>query len=183
VDFRNAILIMTSNVGAELIKHQAGLGFAIRRDEKADAEQDHTEMREKLLDELKRVFRPEFLNRVDSVIVFHALSRQDINQIVDLELAKVRERLLECDTTMEVTDAARDLLAEKGYSDEYGARPLKRVIQNQVEDALSDAILECRFDEDSAIVVDAEDDEVVLRQAKVEKEEQSEEPSEELVVA
>jgi ATP-dependent Clp protease ATP-binding subunit ClpC len=75
------------------------------------------------------------------------------------------------------------LLAEKGYSDEYGARPLKRVIQNQVEDALSDAILECRFDEDSAIVVDAEDDEVVLRQAKVEKEEQSEEPSEELVVA
>jgi ATP-dependent Clp protease ATP-binding subunit ClpC len=183
VDFRNAILIMTSNVGADLIKRQTGLGFAIRRNEKEDAKQDYEEMREKLLDELKRVFRPEFLNRVDSVIVFHALSRQDITQIVDLELAKVRERLLECDTTMEVTDAAKDLLAEKGYSDEYGARPLKRVIQNQVEDTLSDAILECRFDEDSAIIVDAEDDEVVLRQTKAEKEEESEEPSEELVPA
>ena len=183
VDFRNVILIMTSNVGAELIKRQTGLGFAIRRNEKEDAERDYEEMREKLLDELKRVFRPEFLNRVDSVIVFHALSQDDIAQIVDLELAKVRERLLECDTTMEVTDAAKELLAEQGYSDEYGARPLKRVIQNKVEDTLSDAILECRFDEDSVIVVDAEDDEVVLRQAKAKKEEENEEPSEELVPA
>jgi ATP-dependent Clp protease ATP-binding subunit ClpC len=178
VDFRNAILIMTSNVGAELIKRQAGLGFAIRRGEEADAERQHDEMREKLLDELKRTFRPEFLNRVDSVIVFHALSREDISQIVDLELGKVRVRLAECDTELEVTDAAKALLAKEGYSDEYGARPLKRVIQNRVEDALSDAILECRFDGGGTILVDAEDDEIVLRRAEGE-----EEPSEELVAA
>ncbi|MBN1811373.1 MAG: ATP-dependent Clp protease ATP-binding subunit [Anaerolineae bacterium] len=176
VDFRNAMLIMTSNIGAELIKRQAGLGFTIPRDEEEDAEHAYDEMREKLLEELKRTFRPEFLNRVDSVIVFHALSREDISQIVDLELVKVRERLAECDTELEVTDAAKALLAEEGYSDEYGARPLKRVIQNRVEDALSDAILECRFDEGGTILVDAEDDEIVLRQAEGE-------PSEELVAA
>jgi ATP-dependent Clp protease ATP-binding subunit ClpC len=180
VDFRNAILIMTSNVGAELIKRQAGLGFVIPRDEAEDAERGYDEMRENLLEELKRTFRPEFLNRVDSVIVFHALSREDIAQIVDLELVKVRERLAECDTEMEVTDAAKELLAEAGYSDEYGARPLKRVIQNRVEDALSDAILECRFDEGGSILVDAEGDEIVLRQAE---EEEKEEPAEELVAA
>ena len=178
VDFRNAILIMTSNVGAELIKRQAGLGFAISRNETEDAERNYDEMRENLLEELKRTFRPEFLNRVDSVIVFHALNREDIAQIVGLELVKVRERLAECETALQVTDAAKDLLAEEGYSDEYGARPLKRVIQNRVEDALSDAILECRFDEGGTILVDAEDDEIVLRQVEGE-----EEPSEELVAA
>ncbi len=181
VDFRNTILIMTSNIGAELIKRQTGLGFAIPRTEEEDAERDYEEMREKLLDELKRVFRPEFLNRVDSVIVFHALSREDIAQIVDLELDKVRERLLECEISLEATDAAKDLLAEEGYSDEYGARPLKRVIQNQVEDVLSDAILECRFESDSAVVVGAEDGEIVLSQAEEASEE--EEPAEEPVPA
>jgi ATP-dependent Clp protease ATP-binding subunit ClpC len=178
VDFRNAILIMTSNVGAELIKRQEGLGFAVRRDEDKDAERDYDEMRGKLLEELKRVFRPEFLNRVDSVIVFHSLSREEIAQIVDLELVKVRERLAECETDLEVTDAAKALLADEGYSDEYGARPLKRVIQNRVEDALSDAILECRFDEGCVILVDAEGEEIVLSQAEGE-----EEPSKELVAA
>jgi ATP-dependent Clp protease ATP-binding subunit ClpC len=178
VDFRNAILIMTSNVGAELIKRQEGLGFAVRRDEDTDAERDYDEMRGKLLEELKRVFRPEFLNRVDSVIVFHSLSREEIAQIVDLELVKVRERLAECETDLEVTDAAKALLADEGYSDEYGARPLKRVIQNRVEDALSDAILECRFDEGCVILVDAEGEEIVLSQAEGE-----EEPSKELVAA
>jgi ATP-dependent Clp protease ATP-binding subunit ClpC len=177
VDFRNAILIMTSNVGAELIKRQKGLGFVVQRDDETAAEQDYDVMREKLLEELKRTFRPEFLNRVDSIIVFHALSREDIAQIVDLELEKVRERVTECDTDLDVTDAAKELLAKEGYSDEYGARPLKRVIQNRVEDALSDAILECRFDSGSTVVVDAEDDEIVLRQETAEKEE----PSEELV--
>jgi len=178
VDFRNAILIMTSNVGAELIKRQKGLGFVIQHDDETAAEQDYDVMREKLLEELKRTFRPEFLNRVDSVIVFHALSREDIAQIVDLELDKVRERVAECDTNLDVTDAAKELLAKEGYSDEYGARPLKRVIQNRVEDALSDAILECRFDEGGTILVDAEGDEIVLRQV-----EREEEPSKELVAA
>jgi ATP-dependent Clp protease ATP-binding subunit ClpC len=174
VDFRNTILIMTSNIGATLIK-QGDIGFAMPRDEEDGAEREHKEMRTKLMKELKDAFRPEFINRVDSVIVFHALSKEDIAQIVELELDKVRERLTECNANLKVTDAAKALLAEQGYSDEYGARPLKRVIQNQVEDALSDAILECRFDEGERIVVDAEEDEIVLRKET--------EPSEELVPA
>ncbi len=169
VDFRNAILVMTSNVGAELIKQQGGMGFAIPRDEEEDAAHEYEEMREKLLEELKRTFRPEFINRVDSVIVFHALSREEIAQIVELELDKVRERLGECGAALEVTGAAKELLAEEGYSDEYGARPLKRVIQNKVEDALSDAVLACRFSEHAMIVVDAEDGEIVLREEEEEK--------------
>jgi ATP-dependent Clp protease ATP-binding subunit ClpC len=175
VDFRNAILVLTSNIGAELIKQQGGMGFAIPQDEEAGAQRDYEEMRDKLIEELKRTFRPEFINRVDSVIVFHALTKADIAQIVELELDKVRERLAECNAELEVTDAAKALLAEQGYSDEYGARPLKRVIQNQVEDALSDAILECRFGEGERIIVDAEEDEIVLRK--------QEEPSEALVPA
>jgi ATP-dependent Clp protease ATP-binding subunit ClpC len=175
VDFRNAILVMTSNIGAELIKQQGGMGFAIPQDEEEDAQHDYEEMRDKLIEELKRTFRPEFINRVDSVIVFHALSKENITQIVDLELRKVRKRLAECSAELAVTDAAKALLAELGYSDEYGARPLKRVIQNQVEDALSDAILECRFGEGEKIVVDAEEDEIVLRKQR--------EPAEELVPA
>jgi len=141
VDFRNTIIIMTSNIGAEMIKRETSLGFAIPRDEKADAQRSYEEMRKNLLEELKRTFRPEFLNRVDSVIVFHALSQEDITQIVDLELDKVRTRLMEYDMGLEVTEAAKDLLASEGYSEEYGARPLRRVIQNRIEDALSDDIL------------------------------------------
>jgi ATP-dependent Clp protease ATP-binding subunit ClpC len=165
VDFRNTILIMTSNIGAELIKREMGMGFALPRDEEADAQRDYEEMRKKLLEELKRTFRPEFINRLDSIVVFHALNRRQIAQIVDLELDKVRTRLLECDMSLEVTEAAKALLAEEGYSDEYGARPLKRVIQNRIEDALSDAVLECRFEGGDAVVVDVEEDEIVLRQA------------------
>lgn len=164
VDFRNTIIIMTSNVGAKLIKRQMGLGFAAPGGEKTDAEREYEEMRDKLLDQLKRTFRPEFLNRVDNVIVFHALSEDDIAKIVDLELDKVRERLTESGIRMEVTEAAKALLADEGYSEEYGARPLRRVIQNRVEDALSDAILARRFAEGDAVLVDAEEDEIYLRQ-------------------
>jgi len=178
VDFRNAILIMTSNVGAEIIKRGASLGFAIPRDEAADAGRDYEEMRERLLEELKRTFRPEFLNRVDSVIVFHALSREEIFQILDLELDKVRVRLAEHDMGLELTEAAGELLVEEGYSDEYGARPLRRVIQNRIEDALSDAVLAGRFTGEGTVLVDAEDGEIVLRQVK-----EAEEPTAEPVLA
>ena len=170
VDFRNAILIMTSNVGAEIIKRGASLGFATPRDETADAERDYEEMRERLLEELKRTFRPEFLNRVDSVIVFHALSREEIFQILDLELDKVRVRLAEHNMELELTEAAGELLVAEGYSDEYGARPLRRVIQNRIEDALSDAVLAGRFAGEGTVLVDAEDGEIVLRRAKVAEE-------------
>jgi ATP-dependent Clp protease ATP-binding subunit ClpC len=177
VDFRNSVVIMTSNIGAELIKKGTGLGFTVPRDEEADADRDYEEMREKLIEELKRTFRPEFINRVDSVIVFHALSQEDLAQIVILELDKVSTRLAERDIELEVTDAAKALLAEEGYSDEYGARPLRRVIQNRIEDALSDAVLEGKFTDGDAVLVDAEEDEIVLRETeREEKEEPSTEP-------
>jgi len=176
VDFSNAIIIMTSNIGAELIKRGTRLGFAIPRDEDADDERDYKEMRERLLEELKKTFRPEFINRVDSVIVFHALSRKEIARIVDLELEKVRARLLESDIGLKVTEAARVFLAEEGYSDEYGARPLRRVIQNRIEDALSDAVLAGEFVEGDAVLVDAAEDEIVLCQAEGVEEKPSPEP-------
>ena len=178
VDFRNTIIIMTSNIGAEMIKRQTGLGFAIPRDEEADAARSHEEMRKKLLEELKRTFRPEFLNRVDSVIVFHALSQEEIAQIVDLELDKVRTRLAEYDIELQVTEAAKELLIEEGYSEEYGARPLRRVIQNRIEDALSDAILAGKFAAGDTVVADAGEGAVALRQVG-EAAEAEEEPTEE----
>jgi ATP-dependent Clp protease ATP-binding subunit ClpC len=171
VDFRNTIIIMTSNIGAELIKRQTRLGFAVRQDEKVEASRNYEEMRKNLLDELKRVFRPEFLNRVDSVIVFHALSKTEISQIVDLELDKVRIRLTDHDLELEVTQAAKRHIATEGYSEEYGARPLRRVIQNRVENALSDAILAGKFDTGDTVLVDVEDDEIVLRQSEPAEEE------------
>ena len=166
VDFRNTIIIMTSNIGAEMIKRETSLGFAIPRDEKADTQRSYEEMRKKLLEELKHIFRPEFLNRVDSVIVFHALSREDIAHIVDLELNKVRKRLTEYDMELAVTDAVKTLLAEEGYSEEYGARPLRRVIQNRIEDALSDTVLTKKLVAGDTVLVDVEDGEIVFRQAE-----------------
>jgi ATP-dependent Clp protease ATP-binding subunit ClpC len=174
VDFRNTIIVMTSNIGAEMIKRETGLGFAVPReqvDEEADAQRNYEDMRKRLLDELKRVFRPEFLNRVDSVIVFHALTKEEISQIVDLEVEKVRTRLLEYDMELQVTAAAKELLAEEGYSEEYGARPLRRVIQNRVEDALSDAILAGRFEAGDTVITNAEAGEITLRRAQTGEEE------------
>lgn len=166
VDFRNTVIIMTSNIGAEMIKRETSLGFALPRDEKAEATRSYEEMRKKLLDELKRTFRPEFLNRVDSVIVFHALSQEDIAQIVDLELDKLRARLVEYNIELEVTQTAKDLLAEEGYSEEYGARPLRRVIQHRIEDALSDAILASEFAPGDTALADVQEGEIVLCQTE-----------------
>ncbi|MCX7681038.1 MAG: ATP-dependent Clp protease ATP-binding subunit [Anaerolineae bacterium] len=163
VDFRNTIIIMTSNIGADLIKRATCLGFTLPRDKESDARRSYEEMRKKLLEELKKVFRPEFLNRVDNVIVFHSLSQEEIARIVELELDKVRKRLAEHKVAMEVTAEARELLAREGYSEEYGARPLRRVIQNRVEDALSDAILAGRFKAGDTVIVDAAEGEIVLR--------------------
>jgi ATP-dependent Clp protease ATP-binding subunit ClpC len=170
VDFRNAIIIMTSNVGADMIKRQASLGFSRKQDEKSE-ERDYEEMRDKLIGQLKRVFRPEFLNRVDATIVFKSLSKEEITEIVDLELRKVQERLAEHQITLQVTDEAKRLLADEGYDPDYGARPLRRVIQYRVEDALSDALLAGEFDESNTIVVDTEDNKIVLHPGGEEPEE------------
>jgi ATP-dependent Clp protease ATP-binding subunit ClpC len=166
VDFRNAIIVMTTNVGAEEIKKQTSLGFQLKRDEKTEERTSYEEMRKKLTESLKKVFRPEFINRLDSVIVFRALNKDDIRQIVNLELNKVTERLAEHEVTLTATEAALDLLAEQGYNPEMGARPLRRVIQQKVEDPLSDSLLAGTFREGDTILVEVVEEDVALKRAQ-----------------
>jgi ATP-dependent Clp protease ATP-binding subunit ClpC len=170
VDFRNAIIVMTSNVGADLIRRQTQLGFELKLDKDTEERMAYEDMRKKLTDALNKSFRPEFINRVDSIIVFHALTKEQIAEIVDLELAKVTERLRENQIYLRVTDQGRALLAELGYDPEMGARPLRREIQNKVEDQLSDALLAGNFKDGDRILVDAEDGEIVLKLDETEEE-------------
>ena len=163
VDFRNAIIVMTSNVGAEDIKRQTALGFKLKRDEETEESVSYDEMRKKLTESLKKLFRPEFINRVDSVIVFRSLNKDDIRKIVNLELDKVSSRLTEHAVTLTATDAALDLMAKLGFDPDMGARPLRRVIQQQVEDKLSDSLLSGEFMEGDVILVDVDGEEVVLK--------------------
>ncbi len=158
VDFRNAIIIMTSNIGANLIKQKTTLGFKLARDEKATAEHEYKDMRKKLIGSLKKDFRPEFINRLDSVVVFHALSKENIRDIVSLELDKVRERLQAKDLALEITPEGTDLLVSLGYDPDMGARPLRRVIQRKIENQLSDAILAGKFEAGDTVLVDADFD-------------------------
>jgi len=156
VDFRNAIIIMTTNVGADMIKRQSNLGFSLTVDEAQQEAQAYDEMRKKLMDALKRSFRPEFINRLDGVIVFRALSKEDIREIVQLELNKVNHRLEENRINLRATDGALEYLAEEGYNPEMGARPLRRVIQRKIEDRLSDALLAKEFEDGDSILIDIE---------------------------
>ena len=166
VDFRNALIVMTSNVGADLIKRQTSLGFDLKRDDELEEHLVYQEMRKKLLDSLKRVFRPEFINRVDSVIVFRALNKENIKEIVQLELDKVSLRLEEHAIVINTTPEALELIAEMGYDPEMGARPLRRVIQQHIEDSLSDALLAGEFEDGDTIIVDVVDDEIHLRRSE-----------------
>ena len=145
VDFRNAIIVMTSNIGADVIKRQSSLGFALKRDESTEERLSYEDMRKKLSDSLKRAFRPEFINRLDSVVIFRSLNKEDIQKIVSLELDKVAERLKEHNLVLTATPEALGYLAEQGYDAEFGARPLKRVIQQKVENPLSDRLLSGEF--------------------------------------
>jgi ATP-dependent Clp protease ATP-binding subunit ClpC len=175
VDFRNAVIVMTSNVGAELIRRQTHLGFDLEREEVVEERLAYDEMHKKLMEALRKEFRPEFLNRVDATIVFHALTKEQITQIVDLELAKVAERLVEHGLTLSVTEEARSKLAELGYDPEMGARPLRRVIQDKVEDQLSDAMLAGDFEPTDTVLIDVEDGDVVLRRESTEPEDEAQE--------
>ena len=158
VNFQNAIIVMTSNVGADTIKRNTSLGFDLKRDEKITEQEEYQDMRKNVIEQLRRVFRPEFLNRVDATVVFRALTKDEIKQIVELELNKVRSRLIEHAITLDVTDAAQGWLADHGYDPEFGARPLRRVIQNEVEDVLSDGILSNKFQLASIVRVDVDED-------------------------
>jgi len=166
VDFRNAIIVMTSNVGADMIKRQSSLGFNFKRDETVEEKLAYEDMRKKLMESLRRVFRPEFVNRLDSVIVFRSLNKDDLKQIVELELNKVAKRLEEHAVILKATPLALEKLAELGYDPEMGARPLRRVIQQKVEDPLSDRMLSGDFDDGDIILVDLDGEEVVLRRSE-----------------
>ena len=163
IDFRNSIIVMTSNIGAELIKRDMTLGFATHADEEKNRQAEYGKMKDKVLGEMKKKFRPEFLNRIDGVVVFHSLSKEQIRQIVDLMLNEVVKSLGEKNVKLEITDAARDFLGEKGYDPTFGARPLRRVIQNEVEDKLSEALLRSEFRPGDTVEVDRDGEAIVIR--------------------
>jgi ATP-dependent Clp protease ATP-binding subunit ClpC len=173
VDFRNAIIVMTSNIGADMIKRQSSLGFALKRDEVLEEKLSYEDMRKKLNDSLKRAFRPEFINRLDAVVIFRSLNKEDIQKIVSLELDKVAERLKEHSLLLTATPEALVALADQGYDADFGARPLRRVIQQRVEDPLSDKVLGGEFQNGDAVLVsiNTEGEVVLERDGAVEKEE------------
>jgi len=148
VDFRNCIIIMTSNVGAEILRKQGSLGFKVQ-----SADVSYEGMKERLLEEVKRTFKPEFLNRIDDVIVFRPLERQNLYQIVEIEIGEVQERLAEHQVTLELDASAKDFLIDKGFDPVFGARPLKRTIQRYVEDPLAEEIISGRAQEKMNIKV------------------------------
>ncbi|MBX6350454.1 MAG: ATP-dependent Clp protease ATP-binding subunit [Clostridia bacterium] len=163
VDFRNTVLIMTSNVGADVIKRQTQLGFRVGEDERDDYEA----MKRKIMSEVRRTFRPEFLNRIDDIIVFHSLQKEHLKKIAELLLGRVAERLAEQGFHMRVTERAKEIVVDEGTDTEYGARPLRRAVTRLVEDPLAEEVLAGRFQRGDWIEVDADTDgRIVFRKAE-----------------
>ncbi|MGG0668522.1 ATP-dependent protease ATP-binding subunit ClpC [Sporosarcina koreensis] len=162
VDFRNTVVIMTSNVGAETLKQNRYVGFNLQ-----DGERDYEGMKSTMLDALKKAFRPEFLNRVDEMIVFHSLEKEHLREIVTLMSNELTKRLAEQDITLELTDAAKLKISEEGYDPDYGARPLRRALQKHVEDRLSEELLSGTVLTGGKVIVDVEDGEFVVKTDRV----------------
>jgi len=159
VDFRNTVVIMTSNVGAQLLNKEASIGFRQSKDKSKANQAEYDAMKDKVLGELKNTFKPEFLNRIDEVIVFHSLRMEEMYTIVELLLKRVRVQLTEQQLELVVPQAAKDFLIEKGFDAQYGARPLRRTIQRLVEDPLAEGLLNSTYhpgDLVEASVVDGE---------------------------
>ncbi len=162
VDFRNTVIIMTSNVGAQQMQRDSSIGFRASGENAAAQDAiDYDRMKEKVLAELKNTFRPEFLNRIDATVVFRQLTREEIREIVDLLLARVKTQLAGQEMELQVTDAAKDAIIVKGYDQAYGARPLRREIQNQIEDPLAERMLQAAFEPGDTIVVDVDAEGVI----------------------
>ncbi|MEE2942192.1 MAG: AAA family ATPase, partial [Verrucomicrobiota bacterium] len=159
VDFRNTIILLTSNVGADRLKKGATMGFST-----PDEEQDYERMKENLTEEAKKVFRPEFLNRFDDIVVFRSLGREDLTQILDLELAKVEKRLEQRDIHFKLGESARELLLEKGHDPTYGARPMRRSVEKYLEDPMAEEIIRGDLREGGTINISAKDDKLVFNQ-------------------
>ena len=159
VDFRNTILIMTSNVGADILQRNTSMGFGVEK----TAENEYEKIREKILDETKRVFKPEFLNRLNDLVIFKSLAKEDMHEIVDLELKNVCDRLKERELEFEFSEGAKTFLIENGYDEKYGARPLRRAVEKYLEDSLAEAILSGEIKPGELIKVLVDEDEKSLR--------------------
>jgi ATP-dependent Clp protease ATP-binding subunit ClpC len=163
VDFKNTVIIMTSNAGVDLIKRESALGFTTRKDEGKARKQGYEDMKDKVMSEVKKLFRPEFINRLDDIIVFHELNESQIRQIVEFMAADVARRLTERKIGLEITDAAKSWLAKAGFDPVYGARPLRRAIERFVENPLSSRILAGDFKENDVVIVDLEEDDLTFK--------------------
>jgi len=159
VNFRNTIILMTSNVGSDTIRKQSTLGFSPITDENS-----YEKMREKIMDEAKKTFRPEFLNRLDDIIVFRSLTKPDLVQILDLEIAKVMQRLKARNILLQLDEKAKDHLVSKGYDPLYGARPMRRAVERSLEDPLAEEILRGVFHEGEPLLVTVDGDHLVFSQ-------------------
>ena len=161
VDFRNTIVIMTSNVGAQMLKKQGALGF-----KSTEEETGYKQMKERLMDEVKKMFKPEFLNRVDDIIVFRKLTKEDLHKIVSIEIEEVQKRLKDQDIVIKINQAAKDFLIEKGFDPVFGARPLKRIIQRFLEDPMSEEIIRGSFKKGGTVKITAKVDHLVFETSK-----------------
>jgi ATP-dependent Clp protease ATP-binding subunit ClpC len=162
VDFKNTIVILTSNTGVELIKRESRIGFATGKETDKAHKQGYEDMKEKVMAEVKKTFRPEFINRLDEIIVFHELSEEQLRVIVDLMAKDVQQRLAERKLELEITDAAKSWLAKVGYDPVYGARPLRRAVERYVENPMSTKVLKGEFKEGDKIVVDLAGEELTF---------------------
>src|SRR5947208_6070278 len=176
VDFKNTVIIMTSNVGAQMLSQEKRLGFNEEVRPREQTERAYESMRNRVMEELKRAFRPEFLNRVDESIVFHQLTRDEIHQIVDLMLRQVNKQLATQGLSLRVDDSVRELLSEEGYDANYGARPLRRAVQRMIEDPLSEQVLLGRFSEGDRIEGFVDDGNLAFRKAEVPTESEIRDP-------
>ena len=149
VDFRNTILILTTNAGADAIKNESAFGF-----QKPDGDASYESMKARVMDQIERVFRPEFLNRLDDTIIFRHLNKEDLKKVIDFEMSKVRERLKERGFELILTDEAKEFIIKQGSNLDYGARPLRRAIEQRVEDPLAEELLRGTFEGKNTLLVD-----------------------------
>jgi len=171
VNFRNTVIILTSNVGTKRMKQSRAMGFG-----ESGVESDYAGMKDKVMQDVKKVFNPEFLNRLDEITVFHPLSQEDIFRILDILMGRLNKRLLEKNIILTLSPAVKEKLAEEGYDPEYGARPLRRVIQRRVEDPLSYSLISGEIPQNCEIAAELKDGEVTFTVVKT-KEEEKQEPA------
>ncbi|MBO5349599.1 MAG: ATP-dependent Clp protease ATP-binding subunit [Clostridia bacterium] len=162
INFKNTVIIMTSNVGARLLSEKKALGFTLESDKNTEAKKEYENNKKEVIAELKREFKPEFLNRIDETIVFHKLGENEIKQIIDIMLNQVQKRLKEQNIKVEIDDTAKELVAKNGVDVNYGARPLRRAIQNMVEDKIAEAILDGKIEPNKLAKVTVKDDKIVI---------------------